>query len=243
MGIARSALHSLGELIWPRVCLLCDAALSPEPSPVCLCQACRTALSTDPFSTCTRCASSIGPHVPDADGCPRCRSEKYHFASAQRLGVYDGLLRDAVLKIKNPGQEMLAETLGLFWGEHSRTRLLQSDPQCVIPVPLHWRRRWSRGFNQAESLARGVGLALGIPSFTWGVRRIRPTPSQTLQTPIERRKNVVGAFRHTRWAKLRGVRVLLIDDVLTTGATSDAVATELLACGVARVDVAVLAHR
>ncbi len=243
MGIARSALHALGELIWPRVCLLCDTALPPEPSPVCLCQACRAALGSDPFSTCTRCASSIGPHVPDADGCPRCRSEKYHFASAQRLGIYDGLLRDAVLKIKNPGQEMLAETLGLFWGEHSRTRLMQSGPQCVIPVPLHWRRRWARGFNQAESLARGVGLALGIPIVTRGVRRIRPTPSQTSQTPAERRKNVVGAFSAGYSTRVKGSRVLLIDDVLTTGATSDAVTNALLACGAVRVDVAVLAHR
>ncbi len=243
MRIVRSAIHSLGELVWPRDCLLCDAAMPAEPSPICLCPSCRTALGTDAFSTCTRCASSLGAHVPDADGCPRCRNEKYHFASAQRLGVYDGRLRDAVLKIKNPGQETLAETLGFFWGEHSRDRLKQSAPKVVVPVPLHWRRRWSRGFNQSESLARGVAAALGLPIAVWAVGRIRATPSQTTQTPAERKTNVVGAFAEGPWSRVKGSRILLIDDVLTTGATSDAVTVALLASGAARVDVAVLAHR
>ncbi len=243
MRFARSAIHALGELVWPTACLLCGGPLPAEPSSVSLCPACKIALGTDPFSTCTRCASSIGPHVPSAESCGRCEKEKYHFASAQRLGVYDGLLREAVLKIKNPQQEVLAETLGLFWGEHSRARLLQSMPQCLIPVPLHWGRRWTRGFNQSESLARGLSLALELPIARWAVRRIRPTPSQTTQTPSERRKNVMGAFQHTRFSNLRDMRVLLIDDVLTTGATSDAVTTALLASGVAQVDVAVLAHR
>ena len=243
MSIVRSALHSLGELVWPRDCLLCDAAMPPEPSSVCLCPACRTAIGSDPFSTCPRCASSIGPHIPDSEDCPRCRTEKFHFASAQRLGVYDGRLRDAVLKIKNPGQEMLAESLGLFWGGRSRDRLLHSDPQVVVPVPLHWRRRWSRGFNQSDSLARGVATALNLPMAVGALRRIRATPSQTSQTPAERRKNVVGAFAAGPWTRVKRSRILLIDDVLTTGATSDAATVALLASGAAQVDVAVLAHR
>jgi len=243
MGTLRTAIHALGELVWPRVCLLCDAAMPPEPSPVCLCPACQTALDSDAFSTCSRCASSIGPHVPVSDRCPRCEKENYRFASAQRLGVYDGPLREAVLSMKNPNQEALAETLGLFWGEQSRARLLASKPQLLVPVPLHWRRRWERGYNQSEGLARGMGLALGLPVASWAVRRIRPTPSQTTQTPAERRKNVVGAFAGTRFARVEGLRILLIDDVLTTGATSDAVTEVLLAAGAARVDVAVLAHR
>ncbi len=242
MRILRSALHSLGELVWPRDCLLCHAAMPPEPAPICLCPACRVVLGTDPFWTCSRCASNIGPHVPNTGHCSRCEKEKYHFASAQRLGMYDGALRDAILTIKNPGQELLAESLGLFWGEHARMRLLQSHPQMLVPVPLHWRRRWERGYNQSESLARGLGLALGLPVGTWSVRRIRPTPSQTTQTPAERRKNVVGAFGGGRFARVKGLRILLIDDVLTTGATADAVTTALLAVGAARVDVAVLAH-
>jgi ComF family protein len=243
MRIARSALHALGELIWPRDCLLCDAPMPPEPSPVCLCPKCQSELATDPFATCARCASSIGPHVPLAKDCPRCRSEVYHFKSAQRLGVYDGRLREAVLKIKNPRRESLAESLGLMWGEHARSRLLQSNPQVIVPVPLHWRRRWERGSNQCESLARGLGLALKLPVNSWAVQRIRATPVQTTQTPAERRRNVIGAFRGGRLATVKDLRVLLVDDVLTTGATCEAVTLALLTAGAAQVDVAVLAHR
>ncbi len=243
MRLVRSALHALGEPVWPRDCLLCDAPLPPEPSPVCLCPACQTALGSDAFPTCPRCASSLGPHVPSDAGCARCRNEKYSFASAQRLGVYDGLLREAILRIKNPRQETLAETLGLFWGECGRRRLLASNPQLLVPVPLHWRRRWSRGFNQSESVARGLSASLGLPLSTWAVRRVRPTPSQTTQTPPQRRKNVAGAFRPSGLSLVKGLRILLIDDVLTTGATSEGVAVALLAGGAAQVDVAVLAHR
>ena len=181
--------------------------------------------------------------MPLTGDCPNCRNEKYHFASAQRLGVYDGRLRDAILKVKNPHQEMLAETLGLFWSEHARSKLLQSNPQVLIPVPLHWRRRWARGFNQSESLARGLGLALKLPVLTWAVRRVRATPVQTSQTPADRRKNVVGAFRALRLSPVKDLRILLVDDVLTTGATSEAVTLALLEGGAAQVDVAVLAHR
>jgi len=243
MRIARSALHAVGELIWPRDCLLCDAAMPPGPTAVCICPSCKTELTTDTFATCPRCASSIGPHVPFTGNCPSCRNEEYHFASAQRLGVYDGRLRDAILKIKNPHREALAETLGILWGERSKLRLLQSNPQVLVPVPLHWGRRWSRGFNQSESVARGLGLALELPISTWAVRRTRATPTQTTQTPAERRRNVVGAFLAGRVRAVKGVRILLIDDVMTTGATCEAVTLALLGVGAAQVDVAVLAHR
>ena len=243
MRIARSALHALGELVWPRSCLLCEAALPPEPSSVCLCPKCKSELGSDSFATCPQCASSVGPHVPFTGDCPQCQNEKYHFASAQRLGVYDGRLRDAILKIKNPHQEILAESLGLFWGEHSRPRLMQSKPQAIVPVPLHWQRRWSRGFNQSESVARGLGMALKMPVLTWVIRRIRATPVQTSKTPAERRRNVVGAFQAMRLTVVKDLRILLVDDVLTTGATSEAVTRALLEGGAAQVDVAVLAHR
>lgn len=243
MGIFRTALHAVGELVWPRNCLVCDAGMPADPSYHCLCPSCTSALISDSFSTCSRCASSIGPHVPTAVECSRCSNEKYHFKSAQRLGVYDGVLRDAILKSKNPGQEILAETMGLLWGEQFRSRLLQSAPQIIVPVPLHWRRRWERGFNQSESVARGLSVALKLPLSCWAVRRVRATPSQTSQTPTERRKNVIGAFRSGGFATVKDLRILLVDDVLTTGATSEAVTLALLAAGAAQVDVAVLAHR
>lgn len=238
----RHAVRAVGDWIWPPACALCDADIPDSESELALCPACSTALGSDSLPTCRRCSSSIGPHVPN-DGCSRCEKEKYPFASAQRLGVYDSVLRDAILKIKNPGGDNLAETLGLFWGRHAPLRLLESKPQAVVAVPLHWRRRWQRGFNQSESVGLGLSLALELPLLRWVVRRYRPTPSQVNLQPAERRRNVIDAFQPLIGTNVRGLRVLLIDDVLTTGATSAAVSRVLLDSGAAQVDVAVLAHR
>ncbi len=241
--IARRCLAAVAELVWPRYCLVCDVPL-PETAPAgCVCEACRAAILTDPHDTCPRCTSTVGPHTDTTKGCPRCKNERFRFASAVRLGPYDGPLRDAILRMKHAPGEPLAETLGELWASARRESLLKSDPTAVVPIPLHWRKRWHRGYNQSESLARGVASALGIPCVPRFLARVRPTPSQVAQSPTERRENVRGAFRCRVRVKSPEERILLIDDVLTTGATADEAAGVLRAAGVAQVSVAVLAHR
>jgi ComF family protein len=115
-------------------------------------------------------------------------------------------------------------------------------PEVVVPVPLHWLRRWGRGYNQSEAVARALADRLGLPCRTWLVRT-RPTPTQRAQSAAARWENVRGAFRARRGAALQGTRVLLVDDVLTTGATGDAAATALRQAGAAQVVLAVLARR
>lgn len=238
----RRAWFAATDWVWPRVCLLCEARMT-EPADVCLCPACVTALTTDPHQTCLRCSSTIGPHTDTSAGCSRCRDEVVRFDSATRLGVYDGRLREAVLRIKHVAGDALAEALGTVFAHKLRQRSGSDGPQLVVPVPLHWRRRLTRGYNQAESVARGIATELRVPLATRAVRRVRPTPKQTAVTPAERRRNVAGAFRPTTLAAVKGLRVLLVDDVLTTGATADAVATAVRTAGAAQVHVAVLAHR
>jgi predicted amidophosphoribosyltransferase len=101
----------------------------------------------------------------------------------------------------------------------------------------------SRGYNQSAAVAQGLAAQLALPYRPGWLVRTRPTPSQVAQTPTERWANVRGAFRVGRFCRPRGVRVLLVDDVLTTGATADAAASVLAAAGAAQVTVAVLAHR
>jgi ComF family protein len=238
--LVRETLLAAADLVWPRRCLHCDGQSASE---ICLCEACRKTFTEDSHNSCPRCCSTIGPHADASDGCLLCKSSRFHFASAQRLGVYDGQLRDAILSMKHRGGETLAEVMGLVWAEAHRKRLMKPQPQAVVAVPLHWRKRFSRGFNQAEMIARGVALGLGIPLIPRAIRRVRPTPQQTGVTPTERRENMKNAFRPSRTRRLKGLRILLIDDVLTTGATADAAAVAILAGGAAQVDVAVLAHR
>lgn len=235
------AWFSASDLIWPRFCLVCEAAQS-EPAEVCICPACVSVITTDPHLTCPRCSSTVGPHADVSEGCARCRNEKYRFGSVTRLATYDGKVRDTILDIKRPGGDALAEALGTLFATFRRERLMASAPHVIVPVPLHWSRWWIRRHNQAEAIARGISEVLGVP-MRRAIRRVQATPKQASVTAVERRKNLVGAFRSTSFPSVRGLRVLLVDDVLTTGATADAATEAVLAAGAAQVHVAVLAHR
>ena len=156
--------------------------------------------------------------------------------------MYDGLLREAVLKIKQPGGDGLAESLGRVFGL-ARGVPLQSAADVVIPVPLHWQRAWDRKHNQADGIARGLAAVLRVPAWRRVLWRVKHTPGQPAGSREQRWVNAAGAFRVATWGRLTGVRVLLVDDVLTTGATADAAADALRKAGAAQVHVAVLAHR
>jgi ComF family protein len=110
----------------------------------------------------------------------------------------------------------------------------------VVPVPLHWRRRLSRRYNQSDALAQRIARRLGVPCASGHLRRVQATPFQTRQTPAQRRENLRKVFR--AYGRLDGKRVLLVDDVLTTGSTASEAAKVLKKQGAARVIVAVLAR-
>jgi ComF family protein len=111
----------------------------------------------------------------------------------------------------------------------------------IVPVPLHWRRRWRRGFNQAELLGREVAQRRGIPILN-ALRRTKFTTSQAGLTSAVRRSNTAGAFRSRSGIDVRGKRILLIDDVFTTGATASACAMALKKSGAAHVSLLTLAR-
>jgi ComF family protein len=159
-----------------------------------------------------------------------------------RLGPYEGLLREVILRLKYVHGEGLAEVLGELWVSHLEPRLRDLKADVIVPVPLHWWRRWTRGYNQSEVLARAVADRLHIPCKSGWLRRIRNTPRQVGQSTTARRENVRKAFSASTWAELRGKAVLLVDDVLTTGSTASDAARALRAAGASRVVVAVLAR-
>jgi ComF family protein len=166
----------------------------------------------------------------------------FAFERVVRLGPYDGILREAILRLKNLAGEGLAEVLGGLWAEHDTTRLRELGADVVIPIPLHWLRRWTRGYNQSEALAQPLAVGLHLPCRPGWLRRIRSTPQQTQQTPSHRKINVKGAFQGRPRTGLAGKTVLLVDDVMTTGSTASEAARALRQAGAARVVVAVLAR-
>jgi ComF family protein len=153
------------------------------------------------------------------------------FDAAYSFGSYEGVLREwihlykygRVKTMRRPLGELLAAALPRE--EHF---------DGVVPVPLHWRRRWQRGFNQSELLARGIGKRCGIPVVR-ALRRTRYTSTQAGLSNTGRRVNVAAAFAVRRGQALTGKRLLLIDDVLTTGSTAAACARVLRRAGAARI--------
>jgi ComF family protein len=167
--------------------------------------------------------------MPEAGrACESCRYRKPAFSGVRSAFVYDGPTRDAVLALKFQGLAAIAKTLAVPMAE----RLLEWDPPvgAIVPVPLAGSRRRSRGYNQSELLARELGRLTGLPLVNEAIVRRRATAPQVRQFDWEaRRQNVTGAFAPGR-ALIDG-GVLLVDDVITTGATLDACARALLSVG------------
>ena len=239
-NLGRELGQGLLALLYPGVCAGCGRSLDPDESH--FCGSCRAALTADPHPACPRCASSVGPYAFVDGGCSRCRNDVFYFEGALRLGPYEGLLRDLVLRMKHSPGEMLAELVGGLWAEQAEARLRALAADLVIPVPLHWRRRLSRGYNQSAALARVLAGRLGLPCRPGWLRRTRFTPNQSQQPASERRDNVRGVFAARPRPDLRGRTILLVDDVLTTGSTASEAARALKSAGAAKIWVAVLAH-
>jgi len=155
---------------------------------------------------------------------------------------YDDVARALVHAFKYGDRLDLAPTLGRWTASAGRELLAEAD--ALVPVPLHWRRLWARRFNQSAALAEAVSAVSGIPVVHTAVKRVKATAHQVGLSKSERAANVQGAFRvpDEGKANVAGRRLVLIDDVLTSGATVDACARALLRAGAANVDVLVFAR-
>jgi ComF family protein len=236
--------RGVAQLILPNACLVCD---TPEGDRSDfrhgLCIECRRSVTLDPLPACPWCAATVGPHTDTRHGCGTCRSLSLGFEAAIRLGPYDGRLRDAILRMKSAAGEGLAEGMGRVFAELACPRWQAEGITLVVPVPLHWRRRWVRGYNQAATVARELAAGLRVEFAPHALSRIRHTPRQVGASAMARRENVRGAFRWKSGARLANQTVLLVDDVMTTGSTLAEAAKTLKDVGAGRVLVAVLARR
>ncbi|HEY7229602.1 MAG TPA: ComF family protein [Pseudolabrys sp.] len=155
---------------------------------------------------------------------------------------YDDIARSLVHSLKYGDRLDLAPMMG-NWMARAGHELLK-DADALVPVPLHWRRLWARRFNQSAALASIIATRSGVRVVPSGLRRVRATPQQVGKSKAERAENVQGAFRASaeHGADITGRRLVLVDDVLTSGATVDACARALRRAGAAHVDVLVFAR-
>ena len=221
------------SVVWAPCCATCDISLD-TPTRGVVCTTCwqQVHLITPPV--CDTCGAPISAASIRDERCPHCPEPAAHakaITHQRAAGWYEGTLRSIIHAFKYQGRRSLAKPLAALMRETGRDLLDSID--FVVPVPLHPRRRWERGFHQARELAEQLG-----PPVVNALRRTRPTQPQTTLTVGRRHWNVHGAFdlrarrsALTARASLVGKTIVLVDDVMTTGATLNACANVLRASG------------
>ena len=220
-----------------------------------LCPSCRALVSgTALCPSCWSKLSFIAPPYCDRLGTPfaydpgpgvlslQAIADPPTYGRARAVVRYDDIARDLIHAFKYGDRLDLAPTLGSWMARAGHELLAEAD--AIVPVPLHWRRLWARRFNQSAALARAMAAIVELPVVDMALKRVRATAQQVGLSRAERAQNVQGAFRvaDSGKADVMGRRLVLVDDVLTSGATVDACARALRRAGAANVDVIVFAR-
>ncbi|MBI3329036.1 MAG: ComF family protein [Nitrospinae bacterium] len=235
----------LADAVLPRHCSVCGVVLGPDARPT-FCDTCWSAirLITPPYCPC--CGrpfrSPVALAYSPEHRCGACRRKPPAFDHARAIGRYEGPLRAAIHLLKYRGKLHVKGPLLQLALEHFHEHFQGAAFDAVIPIPLHRRRLMQREFNQAAVLASGLAAQLSIVVLERVLVRVRWTQPQVELSGDERRRNVKDAFAMTDASQIEGKRVLVVDDVLTTGATVSEAAKTLKAAGATRVDVFALAR-
>lgn len=221
-------------MLFASPCSICGADDGP------FCAGCRGEM-LDAGTQCARCALSAGPWADLRRGCSSCRGRPLGFDAAIALGPYQGPIREVCLGMKHFRNAWLSRWSVDLLIEARGNRLRDAAADLVVAVPLHWWRRLERGYNQSEALARALSSRLGIPRGNPLVR-LAATPKLAPHGRTERAKMMKQAFGTRRRPGVEGKAVMLVDDILTTGATCGAAARALKRAGAKRVIAVVLAR-
>lgn len=238
--LVRACIHGLGALAFPAECLLCHELLRrPLLGP--LCERCIEALPRIEPPFCGSCglpyARSVAPGL-----CGPCRGGERVFRKARAALLYDDRVQRVLHALKFGGRARLGTLFGGLAAERWCRAGELEGYAAVVPLPLSSRRRRARGFNQAAIAARAVATIAGAPMRPRLLVKTRDNPPQAGLSASARKTNVSGAYRGRIPQKLAGCRLLLVDDVLTTGATASAAARALLRAGAGTVDVLTIAR-
>jgi ComF family protein len=235
--VLKSSLQALLDFFLPGFCLFCQAPLPPGSESL-ICPHCLQEIALIPQPYCSCCGAPFRGAVGLEHLCQECLTQPPPFSRARAVAFYDGLVLEAIHRLKYHRQLIYAKFLGQLLAA-SQAADLVAAADLLAPVPLHPRRlRW-RGFNQAILLARAFPE---VPLAQEVLVRRRPTLPQVQLSPQERRTNVKGAFVVLKPENIEGKAVLLVDDVYTTGATVKECARTLRRAGAGTVEVLTVAR-
>ena len=233
------SVQDAGDIVFPNVCAYCDVDVVPGAESDRLCSTCLPKLCEPLTHRCLKCAAQIAVTFQGPD-CPWCREHDLRFDRAYTLGRYSEDLRDAVLRLKHVGEESLATGLSGLLIERHVSAWESTEIDVVVPIPMHWWRRAWQGHNGPDLTAALIARRLKVYDYPRLLRRRRRTQPQAGLSRPQRRENVRGCFSLRRGYHVDGARVLLVDAILTTGATCSEAARTLKRAGAASVSVAVL---
>jgi ComF family protein len=233
----RNVAKAVLDLLFPPLCLACRGPVQDTG----FCAACWSKLTFLDGPGCACCGLPFAVALGGDTLCAACLAQPPSFDKARAILAYDQNSRGAILALKHADRLDLVPGFARWLSRTGRSLL--EDCDLIVPVPLHRFRLWRRRYNQAAELARRIADEWKRAYEPFLLIRGRPTPSQgAMASAKARRRNVLGAFQVPDPAKVKGKRVLLLDDVLTTGATVQACARALKRAGAAQVHVLVLAR-
>lgn len=235
--ILKAALGALASVVFPGPCRICGQALT-NASRIPVCAPCLDGFAriVDPMCSC--CGRPFVSEVAAQAAeplCRLCRVKFYAFDRARSFALYDDALIEAILLLKYEEVTRLGDWFAARLAEIVLRSPAEWRADVVVPVPLHHDRQRERGYNQAELIARPLGQRLGLKLESRLLERTRPRPPQLVLSRTEHWKSVRGAYATREGLPVDNLRVLLVDDVLTTGATLDACARALKKAGAAQV--------
>jgi ComF family protein len=240
-GPVKSWLEAGLAFFYPENCQLCRAAHATAAEGY-VCARCWQDVRFITSPICDRCGLPFEGEITTRFECSNCREMELHFESARAAVAATGVVLEAIHRYKYNRALWFEPFLAGLFCQGAVSHLRAEDWTMIVPVPLHPLRYRAREFNQAERLGARVAAATGIPLRPRVLRRVQPTHTQALLTRKERAANVRGAFAVRPGEALEAARVVVVDDVLTTGATTSACAEALREAGAERVGVWTLAR-
>lgn len=211
----KHAAEAVLDLLYPRRCPVCDGIL---PRGLLLCPECERKLPYVPTRRCAKCGKPVEEHE---EFCDDCRKTVHDFDEGIGIFMYDETMRRTMAAFKFKGRQEYGKALGTLTYLASRDKLERWKPDVIVPIPLHRGRLRKRGFNQAEEIASEISVRSGIPLETGAVMRSSSTLAMKGLGAAERQENLEKAFAAGPHP-VSGGRILLVDDIYTTGSTMDA---------------------